>query len=305
MRHDLLTLDLLQEVCRTHSITRAAQHVHLALAAASKRLSDFESRLGVKLFVRKSRGVEPTDACLALLKHVQVAHGALEAFDQEVARFAGGIKGFIRIAVAREVALDGLLRKVTAFSHKHPGVHVSLLDCAGAEVEERVASADADLGFFLRPAHGSTLQAWLYAQGRWKVLVPRGHLLADRSHLSFADLMAFELVSAGRSSPLAGVLSRAAAMLGETLQSRLEAGTAEMTAGLVEAGAGLALATDHVADRCAATHRVTSMDLNEDWAAYDLMMGIARRERVPLALERLVLHLLHAREPAAPQALAA
>lgn len=67
MRHDLTTLNLVLAIEQTRSITRGAAQEHLALAAASKRLSDLESRLGVQLFERRARGVEPTEAGRALL----------------------------------------------------------------------------------------------------------------------------------------------------------------------------------------------------------------------------------------------
>ncbi|MCH8857010.1 MAG: LysR family transcriptional regulator, partial [Proteobacteria bacterium] len=56
MRHDLTTLNLVLAIEQTRSITRGAAQEHLALAAASKRLSDLESRLGVQLFERRERG---------------------------------------------------------------------------------------------------------------------------------------------------------------------------------------------------------------------------------------------------------
>ena len=62
MRFDLQTLDLVLAIAETRSITRGAAREHLALAAASKRLSDLETRLGVPLFERRARGVEPTAA---------------------------------------------------------------------------------------------------------------------------------------------------------------------------------------------------------------------------------------------------
>ena len=68
MRHDLTTLNLVLAIEQTRSITRGAAQEHLALAAASKRLSDLESRLGVQLFERRARGVEPTEAGRALVR---------------------------------------------------------------------------------------------------------------------------------------------------------------------------------------------------------------------------------------------
>jgi DNA-binding transcriptional LysR family regulator len=54
MRFDLTTLQLVLAIADTRSITRGAEREHLALAAASKRLSDLEARLGVPLFERRA-----------------------------------------------------------------------------------------------------------------------------------------------------------------------------------------------------------------------------------------------------------
>ena len=62
MRFDLVTLNLVLAIAETRNITRAAEREHLALAAASKRLKDLETRLGVQLFERRARGVETTEA---------------------------------------------------------------------------------------------------------------------------------------------------------------------------------------------------------------------------------------------------
>ena len=81
MRFDLVTLNLVLAIAETRSISRGAEREHLALAAASKRVSDLEARLGVALFERRARGVEPTDAGREL-------HGALVsaavAFDKRL-----------------------------------------------------------------------------------------------------------------------------------------------------------------------------------------------------------------------------
>src|SRR5574343_1566908 len=93
MRHDLTTLNLVLAIEQTRSITRGAAQEHLALAAASKRVSDLEARLGVQLFERRARGVEPTEACRALVRHIRTLNASLHALESEVVEFARGIKG--------------------------------------------------------------------------------------------------------------------------------------------------------------------------------------------------------------------
>ena len=81
MRFDLLTLNLVLAIAETRSITRGAGREHLALAAASKRLSDLETRLGVRLFERRARGVELTEAGRALVRHIRSLNASLHALE--------------------------------------------------------------------------------------------------------------------------------------------------------------------------------------------------------------------------------
>lgn len=288
MRHDLLTFDLLLAISQSRSLTRGAASVHLALGAASRRVSDLESRLGVELFVRKARGVEPTRACSALLKHVQTVNTALEAFDREASEFSRGVKGFASIAVPVDVAAGGLLREIGEFAGAHPDVHITLSHLKSCEIEAAVGRGDADLGLFLLRPRGSQLQSWPYARGRWVVLVPRGHALTFQQRVSFKDVIAFELIGNDRSSVSTGLIARAAEELGVDVAPRLDANTMEATAALVETGAGIALMTDATAAQCSSAYKVDFVPLVEPWAAYDLAVGTGRTGELPVVVRRLV-----------------
>ncbi|WP_350340433.1 LysR family transcriptional regulator [Roseateles violae] len=102
MRHDLITLELLLAVAQERSVTRGAEAVHLAVAAASRRITDMEARLRVNLFIRKARGVEPTEACRSLLGHIQTIRSGLDAFNREAAQHSS-----VRYGTARAHAEGG------------------------------------------------------------------------------------------------------------------------------------------------------------------------------------------------------
>ena len=71
MRPDLTSLALFLRIAESRSITKAAQASHIALAAASRRVSQLEDQYGVKLLYRTARGVELTPAGSALLFHAR------------------------------------------------------------------------------------------------------------------------------------------------------------------------------------------------------------------------------------------
>lgn len=287
MRHDLTTLELLLAVSRTRSITRGAEQLHMALAAASKRITDLEARIGVRLFLRLARGVEPTDACKSLLRHVSAVHEALDAFDREAAEVSRGIRGTVRVAVSAEAIAHGIATPLSAFAARHPDIQVVLSELPSSETEAAVISGDADLGIFLRSNKGSRLQTWSYATGLWGVLTPERHPLANRQTVSFQDVLTPDLIGAERSSALAEVLDRAAARAEITVQPQVRSSSAGAIAGMVEAGLGVALMMDVVADRAVDMHRVRHVPL-ADGEGYELVLGAVRLDRQPLALTKLV-----------------
>lgn len=68
-RVDFTTLRLFCEVAHAGSITKGAKRCHLALSAASRRISDFELASNATLLERTSQGVILTPAGHVALQH--------------------------------------------------------------------------------------------------------------------------------------------------------------------------------------------------------------------------------------------
>ena len=134
MRFDLVTLNLVLAIAESGNITRAAEREHLALAAASKRLKDLETRLGVQLFERRARGVEPTEAGRALVRHIRSLNASLHALESEVVEFSRGIKGHLRVVANASAIAEHLPADLAAFATAHPGLRVSLEELTSGDV---------------------------------------------------------------------------------------------------------------------------------------------------------------------------
>jgi len=288
MRLDLTTLNLVLAIEQTRSITRGAEREHLALAAASKRISDLETRLGVQLFERRARGVEPTEACRALVRHIRSLHASLHALESEVVEFARGIKGHLRIAANAGAIAEALPPDLAAFSQAHPQIRISLEDQTSAEVQAAVAEGRADVGVFTTPLLDNRLQTWSYRQGRLSVLVPNNHALAGHTTLSFDDLLDHDLVGLHSGAAAQELMLQEAMARGRTLKARLQVRGFDAIAQLVEAGMGVAVLPDAPARRFAQVFAVKRLDLDEPWARRDYVLGVARQERLPTVVQRFV-----------------
>ncbi|HEY1090381.1 MAG TPA: LysR substrate-binding domain-containing protein [Burkholderiaceae bacterium] len=286
MRLDLTTLNLVLSIEQTRSITRGAEAQHLALAAASKRISDLESRLGVQLFERRARGVEPTEACRALVRHIRSLHASLHALESEVMEFARGIKGHLRIAANAGSIAECLPPDLAAFCQEHPQIRVSLEDLTSAEAQAAVAEGRADVGVFTAPLLDSRLETRVYKSGRLAVLVPRGHALASRREVLFDDLLDYDLIGLHAGAAAQELMREQALARGRSLNARLAVRGFDAIAQLVEAGLGVAVLPAGPAERFAKVFAVDMLRLGDAWAERDYLLGVLRQERLPTVVQR-------------------
>lgn len=88
MSISLAELKAISFAARHGSLSKTAALLNITQPALSRRITEAEQTLGVILFERLPRGVQPTPACLAFLRHAEIA---LVSIDEgaEAARNAG------------------------------------------------------------------------------------------------------------------------------------------------------------------------------------------------------------------------
>jgi len=288
MRFDLTTLKLVLAIADTRSITRGAERERLALAAASKRLSDLESRLGVTLFERRARGVEPTEAGRALLRHIRSLNASLHALESEVVEFSRGIKGHLRVVANASAIAEHLPADLAAFAKTHPGIRVSLEELTSAEVQDAVAEGRADAGIFIAPVHDPALDCRPYREGKLAILVPRGHVLAKYPSRPFDALLDFDIVGLHAGAAAHEQMLQRAQALGRTLNARMQVHGFDAIAQLVEAGLGVAVLPAVVAQRFAKVFRVQPLALQEDWARRQYLIAVKAQPVLPPPIRHFI-----------------
>lgn len=288
MRFDLVTLNLVLAIAESRSISRGAQREHLALAAASKRVSDLESRLGVALFERRARGVELTEAGRALVRHIRSLNASLHALESEVVEFARGIKGHLRLVANASAIAESLPPDLAAFSRAHPQIRISLEDLTSADVQAAVAEGRADVGVFVPPIYDDRLTTWRYREGTLAAIVPKGHRLAKGKRVRFDALLDDEIVGLHVGAAVHELMREEAQGRGRTLNARLQVRGFEAIAQLVGAGLGVAILPSAVAERFAQIFALRVLALDEPWARRDYLLAVRTQEVLPSVVQRFV-----------------
>src|SRR5262245_22430988 len=123
----LAAMETFIRVVDTGSFSGAARHLRVGQPAISKTIAQLEERLGVKLLVRSTRGLAPTEAGQNFYER---AKRAVEEADEAdlAARGAGsGLTGRLRICAAVTFARLHVVPKLPAFLAAHPDLEMEVV----------------------------------------------------------------------------------------------------------------------------------------------------------------------------------
>ena len=142
----LRTLRLFCAVAQSGSITQGARHCHLALSAASRRLSDFEAAAGAQLLERSARGVVLTAAGRLALQHAARLFQGFELFSNELSEHASGARGHVRLWANMSALVQFLPATLADFMARSPGTRVEVEEQLSGDIARAVQDGLADLG---------------------------------------------------------------------------------------------------------------------------------------------------------------
>lgn len=240
MRFDLTDMRLFLTVVEHGSLTKGAQMTNLALASVSARISGMEATLGTPLLDRTRRGVTPTAAGKALIRHARQILGQVEQMHGELRAYGTGLKG--RIALLSNTAALAVFvpQKLCRFLVAYPDLSVDIDERPSREIVLAVAEGRAEVGLVADITDIGTLQTRCVADDQLVVVVSRTHRIADRQHVLFADIVDDAFVG-HKDAALEIHLSDRAARLGHKINYRVQLKSVEDVGMLVEAGVGIAV----------------------------------------------------------------
>jgi DNA-binding transcriptional LysR family regulator len=224
------------------SFSRAARRLNIGQPALSKSVAQLEGRLGVKLLVRTTRGLSPTEAGLNFYERARrLVEEADEA--ERAARGAGaGLVGKVCVSAAVTFARIYLMPRLPEFLAQHPDLEMEVvLDDRNIDlVREGI-----DIALRMGKLADSSLTARRIARCRHMVLGTPAYF--DRAGLPMTpgDLASHEAVIYGqRGGGAVWPFQREGVELTVTLHGRLRISAAEGVRAAVFANAGIAITSE-------------------------------------------------------------
>ena len=291
MRFDLADLSLFRHVVEAGSITRGAERANLALAAASTRVRNMEDALGAPLLVRSRQGVKPTQAGRTLLQHARAMLRQAERLREDLAAYAGGLAGQIRVLSNTNALTEFLPEALSSFLAAHPHVSIDLEERLSDEIVGLIAEGVADLGIIAGTVDAAALETFPFRKDRFVLVVARHHPLARRTKSAFAQVLDYDFVGLDRSSALQRFLADKAARIGQPLRLRVQLRSFDAVCRMVECNVGIGIVPETTARRAARTMAIVAVELSDPWAVRELTICIRRLRELPGYARQLVEHL--------------
>jgi DNA-binding transcriptional LysR family regulator len=291
-RLDLVSLSLFNLVARTGSISKGAELAHLAVGAASKRISDLEDAVGAPLLERHSRGVTLTLAGHALHRHAQRILADVDQLAAELSDHARGIVGVVRLWANTSAVTQFLPADLAGFVGRHARIRIELHEHDSRDVVLAVLDGRADLGVYAERTPAPGLQAISYRRDRLVLVVPASHPLAGRETIAFAEATAFDFVSLSEGTSLAQRLALETQQLGRALRIRIHVRSFDAMCQMVAAGLGIAVLPDAAVQPHLRSMGLQRIELGDPWVERELLIGVRDLAGLPRPARLLRDHLV-------------
>ncbi|HUP30220.1 MAG TPA: LysR family transcriptional regulator, partial [Usitatibacter sp.] len=273
MRPDLASLALFIRIAETRSITKAADACHIALAAASRRVTQLEDQFGVQLLYRTAKGVELTPAGHALLARARSMLLQVDEMRAEISDYSKGVKGMVRVQANASALAQYLPDDLATFAVAHPAIKVSLDEERSGAIVEAVHSGTTDIGIVMEGAEAPGLQLLEYRTDTLVAVVPEGHSLRAKK-LAFAKLLDHDFVGLESTTVISQMMLGQASQAGKPLRLRVQVKSFDVVARLIQAGLGIGILPQGAADAFAGSMGLRAIALTDGWATRKMFVCV-------------------------------
>lgn len=232
-------LEAFRMFMQTGTVTGAAQRLRISQPAVSKILTSLEYELGLTLFTRVKKRLQPTGDAQLLSREVERLFSGLN----DIESFARDLRylkaGELHIASAASLGHTLVADTIAAFAARHDKARIVFN--VTTSVSQFVISQQVDLGFSLMQTQHPALinEPLLHARG--VCVVPVGHPLAGRDLVTAEDLRDLQCVSFMRDSRMRHIIDAAFEQRRVARQLQYEVFTSVEACALVSRGLGVSI----------------------------------------------------------------
>lgn len=204
MQIDPRHLEILAAIVDAGGVSEGARILDKPQPSLSRTVSALEARLGMALFEKGRRPLQPTELCLRLAAEGRLVSRATSAAQTIATRFSAGQAGSIRVA-GTPIFMDGVVSSVIAgFQGSHPEIRIDQSYGYADELTSALLSRTIDLA--ICPIEKQNVPEGIACQpilkGRNVITCSVTHPLARKKSQQIEDIREYPWITQPAGSPL-------------------------------------------------------------------------------------------------------
>lgn len=196
-RFDILLEDLqtFLAVADHGSFSRAAERLALSQPSVSNRVKRLEEKLNARLLERTTRKVELTVHGRRLHERASVTLRALRDLLREFHAETGLRRRQVEVAATMMIASVAVAPILGSFADAHPDISVRLRDRIPDAAVAEAIDGECDMAVMVLERADATLDFEPLLADRCVAVTPLGHPLLEQGSVTFAQVLAYPLLS--------------------------------------------------------------------------------------------------------------
>ena len=275
-KFDFVSIRLAVACGQTGSLTSAARDCNLVLPAASRRIKDLETALGMDLFARHSRGLTATTAGRAFVRRGLTLLREMDGLVRELSDLQQGIVRHLRLCASTAAINQFLPPLLAEYAHLVPDVRVDVEEQVSELVVKALREGGADIGAFVQGPDTGGLDVVNFRTDELVLVLPQGHRLTGRTPLAFVDTLGEEWISLNQGAAMLEQQQQAANAAGRPFKLRMQVRSFDAVGHMVASGLGIAVLPKAASLPILRAMKLTSRPLSDPWARRQLQIAVRR-----------------------------
>ncbi|EMT54803.1 transcriptional regulator [Brevibacillus borstelensis AK1] len=245
--------------------SRAAEAISISQSALSQQIRKLEEELGIVLFERTTRSIQPTPAGLEFVQYAKRIIGEVERVKQAMQAHRTLERGKVTIGAVPILGYLGLTPAIAGFRKSYPGIDLEIREATSDHLLQWLHAGDIDLALTTFSLHHDTdehIHFLPLLEDQLVLVTSHYHPLAQRKKIDLSEAAGEPFLAIKASHFMRNICEHACEEAGFTPTIIVESSQVETICGLVEEGMGVALFTHRVA-KCFPRSRIAVVRLKK------------------------------------------
>lgn len=176
------SLEYIIAIAEEKSISRAADRLFVAQSTLSQFLKNYESDLGIALFIRTPSGIRPTDAGRLYINHAYKILCAYRQVTNEMCDIQEMKRGKILFGLSTFRGTYLIPKLLSKFSKLYPNVEVLITEQNSLALEEMIVAGKLDLALVALPLKTADTAVDFFMKDEVLIIAQKNHPVMNFVH---------------------------------------------------------------------------------------------------------------------------